>query len=337
MTPPGQGDAGDADPRLLAALTSGDEAAVAGALGTARVFVGIESRLVELATDPPGDRTSGGAGPAGEGNQGGPAARPAGSGGRRTVIRGEKKSEMVLATLRLPSGATALPVFSSVAALSAWSSTARPVPIAALDACAEAARLGHRTVVVDVAGPVTATLDVGALVDSPGDATDPASATGPAGPDGSASPGSGAALTDRGVASRSAPAAGGATGLRPPAQPWDADRRLRVAAELDALAAAGLARGARVWQAELVTAGQPGDEVVGGEVLAVAVPAGGSGAEPGFDEIARRLRGALTAGDGTDGAARPVVFVDAAEAAALRGSLGRGLAARRWRRRSAPA
>jgi len=335
MTPPGQGDAGDADPRLLAALTSRDEAALAGALGAARVFVGVESRLVELATDPPGDRTPGAAGPAGEGAQGGPAARPAGSGGRRTVVRGEKKSEMVLATLRLPSGATALPVFTSVAALSAWSPTARPVPIAALDACAEAARLGHRTVVVDVAGPVTATLDVGALVDSPRDATNPASVAGPAGPDSSASPESGAAPTDRRAASRPAP--GGRAGLRPPAQPWDPERRLRVAAELDALAAAGLARGARVWLAELVTAGQPGDEVVAGEVLAVAVPAEGTGAELGFDEIARRLRGALTAGDGTDGAARPVVFVDAADVAALRGSLGRGLAARRWRRRSAPA
>ncbi|MBL7518066.1 SseB family protein, partial [Frankia sp. CNm7] len=152
MTPPGQGDAGEGDPRLLAALRSGDEGAVAAALPGARVFVGVESRLLELAD--PVD----------------PAEQPAGAcaaherpAGGKPGLRGEKKSEMVLATLRLPSGATALPVFSSVAALSAWRSAARPVPVSAVDACAEASRLGHPTVVIDVAGPVTATLDVSAL------------------------------------------------------------------------------------------------------------------------------------------------------------------------------
>ncbi len=289
MTPPGQGDAGEADPRLRAALEAGDEAAVAGALAGARVFVGIESRLIALAD--PADPEPG------------PDRGPAAAGGHRHSprpgLRGEKQSEMVLATLRLPSGATALPVFSSAAALSAWRSAARPVPVAAADACAEAARLGHLTVVVDVAGPVTATLDVSALAGPP-DVRVRAQVGSPS------------------------------TGLRPPARPWDAGVRSRVAAELDALAADGLARGARLWQVDLVTGP---DSAAAGPAVAVAVPAAGPGDDARFDEIARRLRAAVVVDPGP---APPVVFVDATQAAALRGSLGRGLAARRWRRRDAP-
>ncbi|MBX6390963.1 MAG: SseB family protein [Frankia sp.] len=136
LTPPGQGDSGEADPRLRAALEAGDVAAVRAALAGARVFVGVESRLLE-----------------------------------RAASGGDKKSEIVLATLRLPSGASALPVFTSVAALSSWRRSARPVPVPALDACAEAARLGHESVVIDVAGPVPATLAV-SLVD-PAEAGEP--------------------------------------------------------------------------------------------------------------------------------------------------------------------
>jgi hypothetical protein len=267
MTPQGQGDDGEADPRLRAALESGDAAAVAAALASARVFVGIESRLVELAD---------------------PAARPG--------PRGEKTSEMMLATLRLPSGATALPVFSGVAALAAWRASARPVPVPAADVCAEAARLGHETVVVDVAGPVTATLD---LVGDAGALAQPA-------------------------------AAGPQDELRSVARPWDGDRWRRVAAELDALAAEGLGRGARLWQAELATAAGGG----AAEVVAFAVPDGGLHDDARLNEIARRLRSAAA---GPTGAGPAVVFVGRADAAALRRRLGRGLAPRRWRRRSAPA
>jgi hypothetical protein len=303
MTPQGQGDDGEADPRLRAALESGDPAAVAAALASARVFVGIESRLVELAdpAEPPADRL--------RATAAGPAARPR--------PRGEKTSEMMLATLRLPSGATALPVFSGVAALAAWRASARPVPVPAADACAEAARLGHETVVVDVAGPVTAALDVSALTGS-GGASLVEDAGAPAAP----------AAADPEAAGR---AAGGRQDeLRPVARPWDGERRLRVAAELDALAAEGLGRGARLWQAELATA-------AGGaaaEVVAFAVRGEGLGDEARLDEIARRLRSAVA---GATGAGPAIVFVGPADAAALRRRLGRGLAARRWRRRSAPA
>ncbi|ONH29233.1 SseB family protein [Pseudofrankia asymbiotica] len=292
LTPPGQGDGGEADPRLRAALESGDAGAVAAALAGARVFVGVESRLLEPADEATAVVTA----------EPGPGRQDAG--GRSAPLGhgphlAEKASEMVLATLRMPSGATALPVFSSVAALSAWRSAARPVPVPAADACAEAARLGHGTVVVDVAGPVTATLDVSALAGAP-------------------SPSEPRADGD-----------GATAGLRPPSRPWDASRARRVAAELDALATAGFARGARLWQAELVTGTGETSEVI-------ALAAGGDrpAGETRLDEIAVRL-GAAAAGSGES--APSVVFVGPLDAAALRRGLGRGITPRRWRRRQAPA
>ncbi|WP_007519925.1 SseB family protein [Pseudofrankia saprophytica] len=279
LTPPGQGDAGQADPRLRAALDSADVGAVAAALAVSRVFVGVESRLLELAAEQPGRR-----------------------------LPSEKASEMVLATLRMPSGMTALPVFSSVAALSAWRSAARPVPVSAADACAEAARLGHGTVVVDVAGPVTVSLDVSALAAGVGLAASPSDAAGAG--QGAADP----------AGADNAP-----SGLRPPARPWDAARGRRVAAELDALATAGLARGARLWHAELVTGTGEASEVI-----ALTVAGSGPAGEARLDEIALRLRAAV-AGPGERALA--VVFIDSQDVAGLRRALGRGITPRRWRRR----
>jgi hypothetical protein len=118
-------------------------------------------------------------------------------------------------------------------------------------------------------------------------------------------------------------------------RPWDDGRRRRVAAELDALAAAGLARGARLWQAQLVTR-RGVDPGLGGTVIAVAVPAEGPDDEARLDELERRLRAAAIAGAATQQPAPAVLFVDPAQAAGLRASLGRGLAARRFRRRTPP-
>jgi hypothetical protein len=98
------------------------------------------------------------------------------------------------------------------------------------------------------------------------------------------------------------------------------------------LAAAGLARGARLWQAELVTGPEA---AAAGPAVAVAVPTDGPGEDARFDEIARRLRAAVL--EDANQPAPAVVFVDATQAAPLRASLGRGLMARRWRRRAAPA
>ncbi len=136
LTPSGQGDRGGADEVLRAALVNRDERAVATALAGSRVFVAIEARLLETDSDTGAD----------------------------------KASEMVLVTLRVPSGATAIPAFSSVDALARWRRAARPVPVPGRALCAEAVRAGHRAVVLDIAGPVMATID-GDLLHQLADAT----------------------------------------------------------------------------------------------------------------------------------------------------------------------
>jgi hypothetical protein len=221
LVPPGQGDDGSADPALRAALESGEPAALAAALAGARVFVGVEARLVSA------DAATG----------------------------ADKTSDMELVTLRTDTGATALPVFSSAAALAEWRPQARPVPVAAAEVCAEALRLGHETVVIDLAGPASATVDVTGYrrPEEPARVVD-------GGPDG-------------------APA-----GLRPPARPLDGRARRRVQ---DALK--GLPADVRVWHADLV-----GPGALPGPVFAVAVPsAPGELGDRAVAEVARRLRDAL--------------------------------------------
>ena len=88
-------------------------------LATARVFVPILAQLAEE----------------GEG-----AAGPHG-----IDLHGDKQADMALVTLKAPDGRTAMPVFTSAAALEAWHPEARPVavyaPRAALSAVAEGAEL----------------------------------------------------------------------------------------------------------------------------------------------------------------------------------------------------
>ena len=117
-------DDGAADAGYLAALAAlaagtGDEAAVVASLATARVFVPILARLAEegeAVADAHGEE-----------------------------LHGDKQADMALVTLKAPDGRTALPVFTSVDALAAWHSEARPVAVyaarAALSAVAEGAEL----------------------------------------------------------------------------------------------------------------------------------------------------------------------------------------------------
>lgn len=106
------GDTGATDPRLLAALRSGDEQAAVRALAAARL-------LVPIVAAP------------GEGDEAG--------------------TDMAAVTLRAPDGQQALPVFTGVEALAAWDAAARPTPVTAARA-AQAAVAEHCDVmVVDVA------------------------------------------------------------------------------------------------------------------------------------------------------------------------------------------
>lgn len=100
----------------LAALVAGDggEAGVVASLAAARVFVPILAQLAEE----------------GEGAAG---------------LHADKQADMALVTLKAPDGRTAMPVFTSAAALEAWHPQARPVAVyaarAALSAVAEGAEL----------------------------------------------------------------------------------------------------------------------------------------------------------------------------------------------------
>ncbi|MCK9921496.1 SseB family protein [Frankia sp. AgPm24] len=132
LKPAGQGDQGEADAELARVLAAAgdtgriDPAALTVALREARVFVGVEAQATSV------DEATG----------------------------ADRGSEMALITLRTASGASALPVFTSVATLAAWRPAARPVPVAGPDAFAQAAQEGLGAMVIDVAGPHTASLDL---------------------------------------------------------------------------------------------------------------------------------------------------------------------------------
>ena len=64
----------------------------------------------------------------------------------------DKRASAGIVALRAPDGRTALPVFSSVAALAEWSAQARPVPVAGPRAAASALQEGWEVMVVDPAG-----------------------------------------------------------------------------------------------------------------------------------------------------------------------------------------
>jgi hypothetical protein len=119
-------DRGDADPRLSAALESGDLAAVQLVLLEVRV-------LVPVVAMP---------GPAG----------PAGTAGT--------EAEMAVPRLINDDGLHALPVFSSYDALRAWRPDGRPVPMTGTQAVEAAIGEGYDAVVLDVAGPISVALPI---------------------------------------------------------------------------------------------------------------------------------------------------------------------------------
>jgi hypothetical protein len=115
-------DDGGADPGYEAAVQEladgGSEEAVVEALRTARVFIPIVAQLAE----------------GGEGAHG---------------IHADKEADMALVTLRAPDGRSALPVFTSAAALNAWHPEARPVAAYAARAALAGVAEGAELLVVD--------------------------------------------------------------------------------------------------------------------------------------------------------------------------------------------
>lgn len=65
----------------------------------------------------------------------------------------EKSQELSIVAVAAPDGRTVLPVFSSVAAMSAWNDTARPIPVPAPQAAVAAAQEKHDLIVLDAGSP----------------------------------------------------------------------------------------------------------------------------------------------------------------------------------------
>ena len=126
---PFAGDDGAADPHLqanLARFAAGSATLydVVVALAAARVLVPVLAELEACATTDAG-------------------------------LAVDKEASAGVVALRTPDGRTALPVFSSVATMTAWRPGARPVPAQSVRAAASALQEGWELLVLDPGGPVT--------------------------------------------------------------------------------------------------------------------------------------------------------------------------------------
>lgn len=65
----------------------------------------------------------------------------------------EKSQELSIVAVAAPDGRTVLPVFSSVAAMTGWNDTARPIPVPAPQAAVAAAQEEHDLIVLDAGSP----------------------------------------------------------------------------------------------------------------------------------------------------------------------------------------
>ncbi|MFF1251737.1 SseB family protein [Pseudarthrobacter sp. NPDC058329] len=122
-------DDGTADANYLTAVAAlksghGDETGVISSLATARVFIPIVAQLAEEA----------------EGQDG---------------LQADKQADMALVTLKAADGRTAMPAFTSAAALAAWHPEARPVAVYAARAALSAVSEGAELLVLDPGSAVT--------------------------------------------------------------------------------------------------------------------------------------------------------------------------------------
>ncbi|WP_411376073.1 SseB family protein [Arthrobacter sp. MPF02] len=122
-------DDGTANAGYLAAVGAlragtGDEAAVVASLATARVFIPIVAQLAEEEETVHG-------------------------------LHADKQADMALVTLKAADGRTALPAFTSAAALSHWHPEARPVAVYAARAALSAVAEGAELLVLDPGAEVT--------------------------------------------------------------------------------------------------------------------------------------------------------------------------------------
>ncbi|MEV7571959.1 SseB family protein [Pseudarthrobacter sp. NPDC089323] len=122
-------DDGTADAGYLAAVAglragTGSESSVVASLATARVFIPIVAQLAEEEESAHG-------------------------------LQADKQADMALVTLKAADGRTAMPAFTSAAALSAWHPEARPVAVYAARAALSAVAEGAELLVLDPGADVT--------------------------------------------------------------------------------------------------------------------------------------------------------------------------------------
>lgn len=122
---PHAGDDGSADPALQAALTAfaagtGDAVAIVEAYRTARLLIPLVAEAGDVGVAPSG-------------------------------LAVDKTQELSIVTVAAPDGRRVLPVFTSVAALSAWDAEARPVPVDGVRTALSAAADDTDLIVVDPA------------------------------------------------------------------------------------------------------------------------------------------------------------------------------------------
>lgn len=122
-------DDGTADAGYLAAVAglragAGSESSVVASLATARVFIPIVAQLAEEEESAHG-------------------------------LQADKQADMALVTLKAADGRTAMPAFTSAAALSAWHPEARPVAVYAARAALSAVAEGAELLVLDPGADVT--------------------------------------------------------------------------------------------------------------------------------------------------------------------------------------
>lgn len=117
---PFPGDDGSTDPALAAALADGDLTRIVASWAPSRVLVPIVAVL--------------------------------GEGEEVVAAEGDKSADMALVTIHAADGRKMLPAFSSTAALTRWSSSARPVPVEAARAAQAAVLEECAAVVIDPAG-----------------------------------------------------------------------------------------------------------------------------------------------------------------------------------------
>lgn len=132
MTGDPDGDRGEADPRLAAALVAGDPSEILAALVDARVFAAITATATGTEIGAHG-------------------------------LRQESSAQMAVVLLAAEDGTRALPVFTDLASLTRWRLDARPVRLTGPQACAAALDERAAAVVLDPGGAAFVVTDLAAV------------------------------------------------------------------------------------------------------------------------------------------------------------------------------